>query len=66
MLVHAGAEKNVCNTVVSTDTHQTTTNFEGSACAIAVVVTLRSSSFEYTMSVHAVRARAERTVCNIY
>ena len=22
MLVHAGAEKNVCNTVVSTDTHQ--------------------------------------------
>ena len=27
MLVHAGAERNVCNTVVSTDTHQSTTNF---------------------------------------
>ena len=27
MLVHAGSERNVCNTVVSTDTHQTTTNF---------------------------------------
>ena len=27
MLVHAGAERNVCNTVISTDTHQTTTNF---------------------------------------
>ena len=26
MLVHAGVERNVCNTVVSTDTHQTTTN----------------------------------------
>ena len=37
-----------------------------SACAIAVVVTSRSSSLEYTMSVHAVHASAERTVCNIY
>ena len=27
MLVNAGAERNVCNTLVSTDTHQTTTNF---------------------------------------
>ena len=27
MLVHAGAERNVCYTVVSTDTHQTTTDF---------------------------------------
>ena len=33
--------------------------------AIAVVVTSRSSSFEYTMSVHAVHAGAERNVCNI-
>ena len=32
MLVHAGAEKNVCNTVVSTDTHQTTTNFAETMC----------------------------------
>ena len=35
------------------------------AFAIAVVVTSRSSSFEYTMSVHAVHAGAERNVCNI-
>ena len=35
------------------------------AFAIAVVVTSRSSSFEYTMSVHAVNASAERNVCNI-
>ena len=33
------------------------------ACATAVFVTSRSSSFEYTMSVHAVHA--ERNVCNI-
>ena len=34
MLVHAGAERNVCNTVtvVSTDTHQTTTNFAETMC----------------------------------
>ena len=25
--MHAGAERNVCNTVESTDTHQTTNNF---------------------------------------
>ena len=36
-----------------------------SAFAIAVVVASRSSSFEYTMSVHAVHAGAERNVCNI-
>ena len=35
------------------------------AFAIAVVVTSRSSSFEYTMSVHAVHAGAERNACNI-
>ena len=35
------------------------------AFAIAVVVTPRSSSFEYTISVHAVHAGAERNVCNI-
>ena len=35
------------------------------AFAIAVVVTSRSSSFEYTMSVHAVHAGVERNVCNI-
>ena len=35
------------------------------AFAIALVVTSRSSSFEYTMSVHAVHAGAERYVCNI-
>ena len=35
------------------------------AFAIAVVVTSRSSSFEYAMSVHAVHAGAERNVCNI-
>ena len=35
------------------------------AFAIAVVVTSRSSSIEYTMSVHAVHAGAERNVCNI-
>ena len=34
------------------------------AFAIAVVVTPRSSSFEYTISVHAVHAGAERNVCN--
>ena len=33
--------------------------------AFAAVVTSRSSSFEYTMSVHAVHAGAERNVCNI-
>ena len=33
--------------------------------SIALVVTSRSSSFEYTMSVHAVHAGAERNVCNI-
>ena len=32
MLVHAGAEGNVCNTVVSTDTHQTTTNLAETMC----------------------------------
>ena len=35
------------------------------AFAIAVVVTSCSSSFEYTISVHAVHASAERNVCNI-
>ena len=35
------------------------------AFAIAVVLTSRSSSFEYTMSGHAVHAAAERNVCNI-
>ena len=35
------------------------------AFAIAVVVMSRSSSFEYTISVHAVHACAERNVCNI-
>ena len=34
----------------------------GIAFAIAVVVTSRSSSFEYTMSVHAVHAGAKRNV----
>ena len=33
--------------------------------AIAVVVTSRSSSFEYTISVHAMRVGSERNVCNI-
>ena len=33
--------------------------------AIVLVVTSRSSSFEYTMSVHAVHAGAERNVFNI-
>ena len=33
--------------------------------AITVVVTSRSSSFELTISVHAVDAGAERNVCNI-
>ena len=32
---------------------------------IAIVVTSRSSSFEYTISVHAVHAGAEKNVCNI-
>ena len=32
MLVHAGAERNVCNTVVSTDTYQTTTSFAETMC----------------------------------
>ena len=32
MLVHAGAERTVCNTVVSTETHQTTTNFAETMC----------------------------------
>ena len=35
------------------------------AFAIAVVVRSRSSSFEYTISVHAVHAGAKRNVCNI-
>ena len=35
------------------------------AFAIALVVTSRSSSFEYTISVHAVHAGAERNECNI-
>ena len=35
------------------------------AFAIVVVVTPRSSSFEYTISVHAVHAGAKRNVCNI-
>ena len=35
------------------------------AFAIVVVVTSRSSSFEYTISVHAVLASVERNVCNI-
>ena len=30
--VHAGAVRNVCNTVVSTETHQTTTNFAETVC----------------------------------
>ena len=33
--------------------------------AITLVVTSHSSSFEYTISVHAVHASAERNVCNI-
>ena len=33
--------------------------------AFAVVVTSHSSSFEYTMLVHAVHAGSERNVCNI-
>ena len=33
--------------------------------SFAVVVTPRSSSFEYTMLVHAVHAGSERNVCNI-
>ena len=33
--------------------------------AFAVVVTSRSSSFKYTMLVHAVHAGSERNVCNI-
>ena len=35
------------------------------AFVIAVVVTSHSSSFEYTISVHAVHTGAERNVCNI-
>ena len=35
------------------------------AFAIAVVVTSRSSSFEYTILVHAVYAGVERNVCYI-
>ena len=35
------------------------------AFVIAVVERSRSSSFEYTISVHAVHAGAERNVCNI-
>ena len=35
------------------------------AFAIVVVVTSRSSAFEYTISVHAIHAGAERNVCNI-
>ena len=33
--------------------------------AFAIVVTSRSSSFKYTMLVHAVHAGSERNVCNI-
>ena len=33
--------------------------------AISLLVMSRSSSFEYTISVHAVHAGAERNVCNI-
>ena len=36
MSVHAGAERNVCNTVVSTNTHQTTTNFAETMCKIDI------------------------------
>ena len=32
MLVHAGAERNLCRTVVSTATHQTTTYFAERMC----------------------------------
>ena len=32
MLVHAGAERDVCNTVVPTDTHQITTDFAETMC----------------------------------
>ena len=35
------------------------------AFAIAVVLTSGSSSFEFTIQVHAVHAGAERNVCNI-
>ena len=35
------------------------------AFATSLVVTSHSSSFEYTVSVHAVHAGAERNVCNI-
>ena len=35
------------------------------AFAFAVVVTSRTSSFEYTMSVHAVHAGTEKNACNI-
>ena len=35
------------------------------AFAIAVVVTSHSSSFEYTISVHAVHASVEKNACNI-
>ena len=35
------------------------------ALAIALVVTSHSSSFEHTVSVHAVHACAKRNVCNI-
>ena len=34
------------------------------AFAITLVVMSRSSSFEYTMSVHAVHSGGERSVCN--
>ena len=37
MLVHAGAERNVCSTVVSTDTHQTTTNFAETMCKTDII-----------------------------
>ena len=36
-----------------------------SALAISVVLTPRSSSFEYTMSIHAVHVGAERNMCYI-
>ena len=35
------------------------------AFAIAVIVTSHSSSFKYSISIHAVHAGAERNVCNI-
>ena len=39
--------------------------FRRSIAFVAIVVTSRSSSFEYTMSAHAAHTGAERNVCNI-